>query len=149
MISALDENNFNESELVQLRLPLNIPYTTNWKDFERCDGNIVLNGIHYNYVKRIVYNDTMYLYCIPNQQKTELSNTRNEYARQASDVPLNKKADQSTVKKNSGFNEYSFGAPSYDFSALTSFPNGSPFFNNSKVAKGFISIPAQPPELIG
>lgn len=149
MVASLDENKYNESELVEIRLPLNIPYTTNWKDYERCDGNIILNGIHYNYVKRIVFNDTMYLYCIPNQQKTELNNTKNEYAGQATDLPLNKKSDQSTTKKNNGFDEYNMGISHYNFSALINSITRSPFFNNNKLTAGFLIKPTQPPELVG
>ena len=147
MVASLDENKYNESDLMEIRLPLNIPYTTNWKDYERCDGNIVLNGIHYNYVKRIVYNDTMRLYCIPNQQKTELFNTRNEYAKQATDLPAGKKSDQSTTKKN-GLDEYKGGSFSHDFRTLVNYTTRSPFFNDTNLSTGFFMIPAQPPDAI-
>ena len=147
MVASLDENKYSEADLIQLKLPLNIPYTTDWKDYERCDGNIVLNGTHYNYVKRIVFNDTMYLYCIPNQQKTELNNTKNEYAKQATDLPSNKRAEQSTVKKNSGFNDYSSGLVQYYFSALSNLSTESFLFNNNNTATGFIRHLIQPPDI--
>ena len=145
----VDINDFSEASLVEVKVKLNLPYLTDWSDYQRYDGEMEVNGIHYNYVKRIVYNDTMYLYCITNQQRTEMSNARNEYARQATDIPVNKKADQSSLKKSSGFNEYSLGISFYDFSALMNTANRSPFFNNSKAVTEFISKPAQPPELIG
>lgn len=32
MIAALDENKYNETDLIQIKLPLNIPYTVNKKN---------------------------------------------------------------------------------------------------------------------
>ena len=149
IVASLDANNYDESELVQIRLPLNIPYTTNWKDYERCDGNILLNGIHYNYVKRIVYNDTMYLYCIPNQQKTGLNHTKNEFARQLTDLPSNHKGDQPTTKKVNLADEYNTENCHYNFSTTVNGTRRFFFLNNDKLAPGFLFKPTQPPELIG
>ena len=149
MVALLDENKYNDADLIQIELPLNIPYTTDWKDYERCDGEIVLNGIHYNYVKRIVYKDTMYLYCVPNHQKTELSNTKNEYATQATDVPANKKNEQSTVKKNSVPNEYNSDKFQYHLSTFNDCAGQYSFSGNDKPITGFISKIVHPPDLIG
>jgi hypothetical protein len=66
MIASLDNNNYNENDLVELKLAINVPYIQGTGSYERYDGQIELNGVHYNYVKRIVKNDTLYLYCIPN-----------------------------------------------------------------------------------
>ncbi len=118
MIASLDDNKYNEADLVQIKLPLNIPYTVDRKGYERCDGQIVLNGVHYNYVKRSVQNDTMYLYCVPNQQKTALSNSKTEYARQAIDLPSGKKTELPAAKRNNVLSEYNSNILQYNFSAL-------------------------------
>jgi hypothetical protein len=149
MVATLDENKYNEADLIQIKLPLNIPYTTDWKDYERYDGQVVLNGIHYNYVKRIVYNDTMYLYCVPNRQKTELSNTKNEYAKQVTDVPAGKKTEQSNAKRNCVTNEYNSGTLQYSFSVLTNSITLFSFIDNDSITGGFLNKPSQPPEIIG
>ena len=148
MITALDEKKYSETDLIQLKLPLNIPYITNWNDYKRCDGDIVLNGVHYNYVKQKVFNDTMYLYCIPNQQKTELNKTENEFAKQAADNSANKKSEQSSVKRINPVNEYSSALHQYNFSTLLSYTNKFPFFNIGKTAKVFITYPIQPPDTV-
>ena len=148
MVASLDENKYSEADLIQIKLPLNIPYTTDWKDYERCDGHIVLNGMHYNYVKRIVFNDTMYLYCIPNQQKTTLNNTKNEYAKQSTDLPSNKKTEQPAAKRSSLMNEYNLGLLQYNLSCLLRYSANSSLFNNNSTAKGFITYPIQPPDAV-
>jgi hypothetical protein len=147
MVASLDENKYNENDLIQIKLPLNIPYTVDKKDFERCNGETVLNGVHYNYVKRTVSNDTLYLYCLPNQQKTELSNIKTEYAKQAADVPAGKKTEQSNAKKVTVSDEYNSIALLYNLSVLNNHPKQSFFFNNDHIAAGFITQPVHPPEL--
>ena len=147
MVAALDENQYNENDLVQIKLPLNIPYTTDWKDYERCDGNVVLNGIHYNYVKRKVSNDTMYLYCIPNRQKTELNHTKNEYAKQSADIPSGKKAENA-VKKNGSSSEYNVYLSQYNFSKDFNLSIRTHLTNNNQTATGFIQHPVQPPDAV-
>jgi len=150
MVVALDKNKYDENDLIQIKLPLNIPYTVDRKGYERCDGQIVLNGVQYNYVKRSVQNDTMYLYCVPNQQKTALSNSKAEYAKQSSDIPSNKKSEQSTAKQTNVLSEYSACILQYNFSASGSnCKSDFSFFKNTNTFAGFLIKPAQPPELIG
>jgi hypothetical protein len=69
MVTRLDNNQYNESELIELSAPLNLPYFTNWQSFERCDGQITINGIAYNYVARKYQNNVMIYKCIPNRAK--------------------------------------------------------------------------------
>jgi hypothetical protein len=150
MVATLDQNNFKNIDLIELKLPLNIPYSIDRKGYERCDGQIELNGVHYNYVKRSVQNDTMYLYCLPNQQKTALSNSKAEYAKQSSDIPSNKKSEQSTAKQTNILSEYNTRILQYNFSALSNNCKSTySFFKNANTSAGFLIKPAQPPELIG
>ena len=107
VVQQLDDNQYNDSELVELKVPLNMPYFTGGsEEFERFDGQIELNGIHYNYVKRKVQHDTLYVLCLPNTAKTKLYAARNDYAKQANDIPLNGKGEGTSVKKNAEVSEY-------------------------------------------
>jgi len=83
-----------------------MPYITNWSNYERVDGEMEVNGIYYTYVKRKVYNDTLYLMCVPNTAKTQLYAARNDYAKQANDIPNSGKNEGSSLKKNIEINEY-------------------------------------------
>ena len=84
--TGLDNNLYNESELVELKVPLNLPYQTSWSAFQRCDGEIQIDGILYKYVKQKVANDTLYLMCIPNQKKMHLETTRNDLFAKANGI---------------------------------------------------------------
>ena len=98
IVQQLDNNQYSDKDLVEVKVPLNVPYITNWKDYERYDGEIEWNGIHYNYVKRKVSNDTLYLMCIQNEKKTQLYEEKNNFQRMLTDIP-SKKNNDTNVKK--------------------------------------------------
>ena len=123
-----------------------MPYLSNNKSYERCDGQVEVNGIQYNYVKRMVTNDTLYLYCIPNNKKTQLNNTKNLYAKQNADTQPGK-SELPVLKKTSFFNEYSSGTFSFAFDTYLPLSIQRQAFNDCITLKGFTTNRLQPPDL--
>jgi hypothetical protein len=82
---SLYNKKYAESDLVTLKLPFVLPYTSNSKEFESFEGNIDIKGINYQYVKKRIYNDTLELLCIPNFTKTSINNAKNDFANQLND----------------------------------------------------------------
>ncbi|MDE3144195.1 MAG: hypothetical protein KGL19_08580 [Bacteroidota bacterium] len=89
LASLIDENNYNEADLISIKVPASLPYGVNSANFERTDGNIDINGVNYKYVKRRFYNDTLELLCIPNIAKTGIQNARDEFYKLANDFVSN------------------------------------------------------------
>jgi len=106
LVQQIDNNQYSNGELIEIKLALHLPYITGSTDYERADGEVELNGIYYNYVKRRVDNDTLYLVCLPNKSKTTLYTARTDYARQANDIPSGEKNGRALAKKISIVNEY-------------------------------------------
>lgn len=79
---SLDQNNYSESDLISFKFDFSLPYNLNSKEFESTEGNIDINGINYQYVKRRIYNDTLELLCIPNIANSSIKNTKNDFAKQ-------------------------------------------------------------------
>jgi len=105
-ISVVERQGYADSELIVVKTALHLPYFTSNSDYVRVDGRIELNGIHYNYVKRKVSNDTLYLLCLPNQKKTALYAEKNSLSGQYAEAPSASKNQKSTVKKNCPLSEY-------------------------------------------
>jgi len=151
--ARLDKNNYNESELIELKIPIHLPYQTSWTEFERYDGEVQLNGILYKYVKRKVTNDTLVLLCIPNHQKMELQTAKNDFFKNTNDLAQNnnsKKSDNSKTisfkKLMSEYDEQSFGFnansahnanQNFGFNYIVENPANSPHIS-----------PEQPPDFI-
>jgi len=76
--ARLDNKDYDESSLIEIRIPLDLPYQNDWTDYEPCDGEISINGMHYKYVKRKIQDGMLVLKCIPDDTKQQLIATGDE-----------------------------------------------------------------------
>lgn len=98
--ALLDNNSYDESQLIELKIPVNLPYQTSWASYERYDGEINLNGTSYKYVKRKLSNDTLYLMCIPNTKKMRLETAKNDFFKNSNDLAQNDNSNKSDNSKS-------------------------------------------------
>jgi hypothetical protein len=101
--ARLDSNDYNESQLIEIRLPLNMPYLTTQAEFERCDGQVEVNGKHYNYVKRKIDNGQLVLKCIPNETKQRLQSAGDNFFKLVNDLQQDRSAKKSTDGNTGAF----------------------------------------------
>jgi len=143
--ARLDKGHFDESELITVKVPLNLPYQTNWKEFERVNGEMNVNGTVYKYVQRKVYNDTLILQCIPHHEKTELEKKANDYFGRVNDLPGNDTNKRSEVFKQLT-NDYDFYTSA---ESLSLFNNQTVYNIISDVSLLHLYLPVngQPPDI--
>ncbi|MGN6530538.1 MAG: hypothetical protein ACTHK0_02135 [Ginsengibacter sp.] len=146
----LDSHSYDESQLIELKIAVNVAYQINRSSYERCDGEIIIDGIAYKYVKRKLANDTLYLMCIPNSGKMRLEVAKNNFFKITNDLNQNtdsKKSDSKSVFKNlqNVYNEPSFlakiNSPVPDHQNLW-LPVGIP-----ELPVSFQMSPERPPDL--
>ena len=84
---------YTEDQLLEIKIPLNMPYYSD-KEYENVYGETDFNGEHYRYVKRKVSNNTLYLLCLPNKEKTGIAKVKNEFTKAVNDIPAGKQGSQ-------------------------------------------------------
>lgn len=89
MVQQLDKNTYAKTGLIEIKIPLHLPYTTNTNGFERYDGTIQLNGVYYNYVERKITDDSLILHCLPNRERDVYSDAENKYTASVNDLQCN------------------------------------------------------------
>ncbi|MDP4214363.1 MAG: hypothetical protein Q8926_17275 [Bacteroidota bacterium] len=98
MIANLDQNNYSDADLISIKVPaIHLSSYVNSKEFQRVDGSIEIEGVHYNYVKRRFTEDSLELLCIPNKTATSLQTAKNEFFKLVNDLQhpgQSKKSDQ-------------------------------------------------------
>ncbi len=72
--ASIDAGDYAEEGLIEISVPLNMPYQERYTEFERKYGEITLEGKVYAYVKMKIEGDKMILKCIANYEKQELKN---------------------------------------------------------------------------
>jgi hypothetical protein len=144
--AKLDNGYYNEDELITVKIPINLPYQTNWKEFERIDGEMNVNGIVYKYVKRMVYNDTLILLCIPHEEKIKLQEKANDYFGKVNDLPGNENSKKAEVFKQltADYDLNNLSELLYSLNKQTDFN----LFNGASLMHQYIPLQGQPPEIL-
>jgi hypothetical protein len=101
LVAKLDRHEYNDNELIEIRIPLHLPYLTSQEAFERCDGQVEVNGRHYNYVKRKIDNGQLVLKCIPNESRQRLQSARDVFFLLVNDLQQDHPAKKSTDSNTS------------------------------------------------
>lgn len=146
----LDNHFYDESELIELKIPVNLPYQASWTSYERYNGEIELNGKMYKYVKRKLSNDTLYLKCIPNTKKMRLETAKNDFFKISNNLVQNKNSKETTksVVNNlqTVYHESSFAITIYSPFILKE--NFWLSLKDTKIQPVFLLSPKQPPDVI-
>lgn len=145
--ASLDKDIYNDAELMEVKVPMNVAYQTTRSDYERYDGEVEIDGTPYKYVKRKVVNDTLYLLCIPNRNKMHLESAKNDLFLMTSGIM---QTDQSGNTDNNTLISLRILQSPYD-DYITSFDISAPIFNVLGYSAygsepGLFSFPHQSPK---
>ena len=143
----LDRDQYDNSNLVEIKVPVNLPYLSNWSTFEKYQGETEINGVHYKYVKRKLVNDTLILLCIPNETKNELRTAQSDYFKQVNDLQgtSKKSGDNKDHQSKSPVNDYIL-KEGFAFSANHLLSTTHYSLYNKQLATVVLLVKEQPPE---
>jgi len=148
--SQLDQDQYNEASLIEIRVPLNMPYQSVSSDFERYDGEIEFNGIHYKYVKRKIDKGELVLLCLPNEGRMRLQNARDEFFKLVNDLQQHSSQNKSSTPAPSVKNpvtEYWQQQNNWHLNALAAQQHHYTSSCTTVIPQSpLVTIPAQPPE---
>jgi len=82
----IEENQYNEADLVSIKTPINLPYYANNPQFEQVQGEMIVHGVIYQYVARRIFNDSLEIKVLPNQDRLHIKNAREDFYKLASDL---------------------------------------------------------------
>ena len=147
----LDKVNLDESQMITLKVDLDMPYLAENTKFERIDGEITIDGKIYKYVKRKIHNGQLVLLCLPYEQKTKLRSSREEYFSLANNLAAHSDSKQSAPKSSFSENittDYDSDILAYNISAISEIINYQFPSDESFHSSVYYNLPAQPPDLV-
>lgn len=104
----LDNKQYDETTLIEIRIPVSLPYQTNWKEFERVDGEVEFNGMYYKFVERKLENGEIIYKCIPNEGKALLVNARENFFKLVNDLQTQQSSNKKSESSNHSYKSFSF-----------------------------------------
>ena len=148
--TLLDNHEYEESELMEIRVELNMPYQQRFTEFERHYGELNIDGHTYTYVKRKIEGDVAIFKCIANPSKQQLSSLHDEMTLANSNADMDQPGSQqkqNSFAKNIGaeYDEQMNFAMEKPFSHITIKPGAHYLF---RVQNTHLNTPHQPPEFI-
>lgn len=144
--AQLDQHQYDESSLIEIRVPLNMPYQVANSDYERYDGEIEYNGIHYKYVKRKIEDGQLVLLCLPNETKMRLQSARDEFFKMVNDLQRSSHSKNSTSSIKNPVTEYWQEQNNWCINGLVALHNHYTSYEMVLPPTPSVAIPAQPPE---
>ncbi len=146
----LDAKQYDESTLIEIRVPVNLPYQTDWKEFERVNGEVTFNGMHYKFVERKLQGGEMIYKCIPNQGKALIVNARDNFFKLVNDLQTKHSSNKKPSSTSQTVKIFNFGyceqMKSWVFHTTPNLSSSSLFHQTEAVRNIFLSFPEQPPE---
>lgn len=112
--ALVDSRDYDDAQLKEIKVPINMPYQSNWSSYERFSGQVKIDGHVYQYVKRKVANDTLYLLCIPDVKSQKVEMARVEFFKMTNDLDpfghanSDKSAGHAHKNFQSDYDDYSF-----------------------------------------
>ena len=144
--AKLDKGLYNTTELITLKIPLNLPYQTDRNDYERVNGEINVNGTIYKYVQRKVYNDTLTLQCILHTEKSKLQQKANDYFGKINDFTRNGNNKKAEVFKQL-FSDYDLNT--FAPTPISNERKGNyHLFDNTYLIHHVLPVHDRPPQLL-
>lgn len=147
--AVLDREEYDESELISIKTSFRLPYYNVSDKFERWNGEIKINGVHYKYVKRRVFNDSIELLCIPNTGATKLNEAKQDFFRVTNDLSSNENKKQDSGQLPAFKNllsEYCQQVPDWDLAIAAARQSYSDFYS-PLIPQYTGDSPGQPPDL--
>ena len=145
--NKIDLCSYSPEQLVEIKIPLSMPYYSD-KDYEAVYGETEWNGQHYRYVKRKVSNNTLYLLCIPNQEKNNIAKAKNNFTKSTTDTQQNNVPGKQSASIKFLLSEFTPQQSSNHF-ALQIIKSGKKTLSDSGLFSQFDPLtPSQPPEYL-
>ena|SRR5688572_8931762 len=96
MVQKFDAENYSDSDVVTIKIPISIPYVMDSKDFARVDGKFEHNGEFYRLVKQKLSKDTLYVVCIKDRENKRIDDAMTTFVKTFTDKPVDN--NQSNAK---------------------------------------------------
>lgn len=147
--AKLDQHDYDHAQLIEMRVPLHMPYQTLLTTgYERVNGEIEIDGIHYKYVMRKIENGELVLLCLPNQARMRLESASNDFFKLVNDLhnPAQNKNQQPGAAIKNPVTEYWQQVNDWCLNAPDSITHIYMRYVAQLPPSPVITTPAQPPD---
>ena len=97
MTRMFDSGTYEELQTITIKLPLAVPYLSDYEGFERVDGKFWHEGQFYRLVKQKYAQDTLTIVCVKDQKKVRIQDALSNFVKTFADAPIQNQANAKLV----------------------------------------------------
>lgn len=97
MIQKFDAENYSDSDVITIKIPMTIPYATDSKEFARVDGKFEHNGEFYRMVKQKLSQDTLFVVCVKDHENKRIDDAMTKFVKTFTDKPVDNSSNAKIV----------------------------------------------------
>ena len=146
IIEKINHNRYNNSDLVEVKIPVNMPTQQDWDSYQEVSGQVEIKGHRYDYAEIRITRDTLFLHVIPNTELSKLVKANGLYGKLVNDLPTsNTKRPANPLTKKS-LSESEYLTYNYNLSTGVIVKKVTHCFAPPAVLKTALEVGGQPPE---
>ncbi|SDM69363.1 hypothetical protein SAMN05421813_1204 [Daejeonella rubra] len=148
---ALDENDYDTTQIIELDAKVILPYVADMTDFERIDGEVMINGVYYKFVERKYENGRIIYRCIPNTNKIKLHHARSTFIELMNEIqaaPENHKQTSNSLSVKKTISDYELQHYSKLICSFHELFSAARKITSITNTVAYYSITSPPPELV-
>jgi len=142
----INNNRYHNSDLVEVKIPVNMPTQQDWDGYEAVSGQVDIKGNRYDYAEIKITRDTLFLHVIPNTDLVKVVKAKGLYAKLVSELPAsNSKHPVNSFTKKS-ICESEFLSFNYSHSNIITIETFSHQYISPNITSPVLEVGGQPPE---
>ena len=108
IFDKINNNHYRSSDLVEVKIPVNMPTQQDWDGYQAISGQVEVKGIRYDYAEIKITRNMLYLRVVPNTDLSELVKAKVLYGKLMNDLPTSnsKHSNIPLAKKSLSVSEY-------------------------------------------
>lgn len=150
--AALDKQDYNDSDLIAIKVSLSLPYINNQQNFERVNGEITVNGKILKYVKRKIADGNLILLCLPDNNKMLIKSKKDDFFKYTNDLVQHNQSKKTGDTKPGVFknllSEYDVNSADCLFSLKSVIHTYNITSQSKFLPSSHSNLPEQPPEIL-
>lgn len=146
VFDKINNNHYRHSDLVEVKIPVNMPTQQDWDGYQMISGQVEVKGIRYDYAEIKITHNMLYLRVVPNTDLTKLVKAKVLYGKLINDLPTSNTKHSNNPLTKKSLSESEFLTFTYTHSPTVIITKFNRSYSSPGILKPALEVGGQPPE---
>lgn len=147
IFDKINNNHYRHSDLVEVKIPVNMPTQQDWDGYQVISGQVEVKGIRYDYAEIKITHNMLYLRVVPNTGLSKLVKAKVLYGKLVNDLPTSNTKHSNNPLTKKSLSESEFLTFTYTHSPAVITWKFNLSYSSPGILKPALEVGGQPPEV--